>query len=113
MQHKGVISFWIQELLVRCWHDVPNSDRCCHPDSAVRPPSRQEMSTQTADDPGPCWEHDPDLALTTAPITGADLIVSLLGKKNFVKTEVKGMVTLNPYSEHKTMGTDFFSLIQF
>lgn len=81
MQHRAVISFWVQELLGRCWHDAPGSDRCCHPDSATRPPSRQEMSAETAEDPGPCWEHDPNLALTTAPITGADLIVSLLGEK--------------------------------
>lgn len=75
--------------------NAPGSDRCCHPDSAARPPTRQELSAQTAEDPGPCWERDPNLALTTAPITRADLIVSLLGKKKLgKKTEVvrKGMV---------------------
>lgn len=61
--------------------NAPSSDRCCHPDSAAWPPTRQELSAQTAEDPGPCWERDPNLALTIAPITRADLIVSLLGKK--------------------------------
>lgn len=81
MQHKAVISFWVQELLARRWHGVPGADRCCHPNSAARPPTRQELSARAADDPGLCWERDPNLALTTAPITGADLIVSLLGEK--------------------------------
>lgn len=81
MQHKAVISFWVQELLARRWHGVPGADRCCHPNSAARPPTRQELSARAAEDPGLCWERDPNLALTTAPITGADLIVSLLGEK--------------------------------
>lgn len=43
------------------------------------------------------------MALTTAPITEADLIVSLLGKEKLVKIEVKGMAALpHCYSEFET-----------
>lgn len=48
--------------------------------SAARPLTRQELSARAAEDPGPCRERDPELALTTAPITGAELIVPLLGR---------------------------------
>lgn len=48
-------------------------------DRAARPPTRQELSAWAAEDPGPCRERDPELALTTAPITEAELIVPLLG----------------------------------
>lgn len=55
------------------------------------------------EDPEPCWERDPNLALTTAPITEADLIVSLLGKEKLVKIEVKGMAALpHCHSEFET-----------
>lgn len=106
MQHKAVISFWVQGLLARRWHDAPASDRCCHPDCEARPPTRQELSARAAEDPGTCWERDPNLALTTAPITGADLIVLLLGeekKKSWGKIEVKGMVAV----EYEPMNTGF------
>lgn len=43
------------------------------------------------------------MALTTAPITEADLIVSLLGKEKLVKIEVKGMAALpHCHSEFET-----------
>lgn len=54
MQHKAVISFWVQKLLARRWHGAPGADRCCHPNSAARPPTRQELSARAAEDPGPC-----------------------------------------------------------
>lgn len=91
---QGRHRFWVWEFIVCCWHDAHSSDRFCHPDSAARPPNRQEMSAQGVEDPEPCWEHDPNLALTTAPITGADLIVSLLGMKKFIRIEWKGLAAL-------------------
>lgn len=51
------------------------------PTAPARPPTTPELSAQAAEDPGPCWERDPDLAPTTAPVTGADLIALLLGEK--------------------------------
>lgn len=84
MQHKAVISAGFRGFLARRWHGAPGVDRCCHPDSAARPPTRQELSARATEHPEPCREHDPNLALTTEPITRADLIVPLLGeKKNF------------------------------
>lgn len=107
MQHQAVISFWARELLVRCWHDAPSSDRCCHPDSAARPPTRQELSAQATEGPDPCWERDPNLALSTAPITGADLIVSLLGKN-----KLKGMAAPpRSRSEFETMSPTLVLII--
>lgn len=81
MQHKAVISVGFRGFLARRWHGAPGVDRCCHPDSAARPPTRQELSARATEHPGPCRERDPDLALTTEPITRADLIVPLLGEK--------------------------------
>lgn len=49
-------------------------------DSAAQPPTRQKLSDRAAEDLGPCRERDPKLALTTATITGAELIVPLLGR---------------------------------
>lgn len=69
-----------QELLARPWHGARGADRWCRPDSAARPPTRQELSARAAEDPGPCRERDPELALTAAPITGAELIAPLLGQ---------------------------------
>lgn len=44
------------------------------------------------------------MALTTAPITGADLIVSLLGENGSLgKAELKGTVAV----EYKTMAATF------
>ncbi|TNN88333.1 hypothetical protein EYF80_001549 [Liparis tanakae] len=90
MQHKAVVSLgfrssWCDTGMIRL-----GSDRCCHPDSAARPPTRPELSAGASEDPGPCWERDPNLAPTTATITGADLIELLLGKKKLGKTKGKG-----------------------
>lgn len=79
----------IQEVLARPWHGARGADRWCCPNSAARPPTRQELSARAAEDPGPCREHEPVLALTTAPITGAELIVPLVRRVGEVGPEVK------------------------
>lgn len=77
------ILFGVQGLLVRHWHRELCTDRCCHPNCVALPPTRQELSAGAAEDLGPCWERDPNLALAAAPINVAGLIV----------LKVKGVVT--------------------
>lgn len=85
MQHRAVICAGVE---APSWHDssmaVPVVDRCCHPDSATRPPTRHWLSAQAKERLGPCRERDPDLATSrTANHQGPLNCVALGGRGYF------------------------------
>ena len=107
MQREAVIFFWVQEFLARCWHDAPGSDRCCHPDSEARPPTRQELSARAARRPRTVLGAWSQLGTERSTNRWSRFnCVTLGGEKK--KTEKKWLQwSMKPWAQHSLLHLQF------